>query len=142
MQREARSCTGSSRGSGPAGNRKPSRARTRTRSVNARYETCRECGLDWNVSKQAAIPWSGYLCPVCWSRQRKEAQARESSQSKNAGGRDGILPMTLNGNGYIIEQMEDMTRWYRHLEDEAVAADREAAQQAGKQLTMGEEAAK
>ena len=49
--------------------------------------------------------------------------------------------MTLSGNGYIIEQMEDMTRWYRHLEAEAVAADREAAQQADKQLTMGEEAA-
>lgn len=41
-----------------------------------------------------------------------------------------------------IEQMENMTRWYRHLETEAVAADREAAQQADKQLTMGEEAAK
>lgn len=51
-----------------------------------------------------------------------------------------ILPMTLSGNGYIIEQMEDMTRWYRHLEAETVAAGREAAQQADKQLTMGEEA--
>lgn len=33
--------------------------------TGARYETCRECGLEWNVSKQAVIPWSGYLCPVC-----------------------------------------------------------------------------
>ena len=53
----------------------------------ARYETCRECGLEWNVSKQAAIPWSGYLCPVCRGKIRKEAQARESSPDKNTGSR-------------------------------------------------------
>lgn len=45
--------------------------------TGARYETCRECGLEWNVSRQAAIPWSGYLCPRCRGKRRKEAQGRE-----------------------------------------------------------------
>lgn len=53
----------------------------------ARYETCQECGLEWNVSKQAAIAWSGYLCPVCRGKIRKETQAHESSPDKNAGSR-------------------------------------------------------
>ena len=34
----------------------------------ARYEKCRECGRDWNVSRGAEIPKSGYLCPKCWSK--------------------------------------------------------------------------
>lgn len=38
----------------------------------ARYETCRECGLEWNVSKYAVIHKSGYLCPHCWSKNRNK----------------------------------------------------------------------
>lgn len=37
-----------------------------------RYETCRECGLVWNVSKQKEIKASGYLCPRCWSKNRNK----------------------------------------------------------------------
>ena len=33
-----------------------------------RYETCRECGLEWNVSKKAVIPYFGYRCPICCSK--------------------------------------------------------------------------
>ena len=56
--------------------------------MERRYETCRECGLIWNVSKHANIPRNRYLCPVCWGKQRKETQNRESSPDKNAGERD------------------------------------------------------
>lgn len=48
----------------------PSRAHTQRQSPERRYEICRECGKDWNVSRQAVIPKSGYLCPKCWSRSR------------------------------------------------------------------------
>ena len=37
-------------------------------------EVCQECGLDWNVSKQAVIPWYGYKCPICRSKYRKGAK--------------------------------------------------------------------
>lgn len=37
----------------------------------ARYEVCVECGTMWNISQQTAVPWHGYLCPVCrWKRRR------------------------------------------------------------------------
>lgn len=38
----------------------------------ARYETCRGCGLEWNISKQTVTPPSGYLCPHCWSKNRNK----------------------------------------------------------------------
>ena len=34
----------------------------------ARYETCRECGLVWNISIKAEVPLNGYLCPRCRSK--------------------------------------------------------------------------
>ena len=36
-----------------------------------RYETCRECGKEWNVSKCAVIPKNAYLCPRCWGKNQK-----------------------------------------------------------------------
>jgi hypothetical protein len=34
-----------------------------------RYETCRGCGLRWNITKGQTIPKDGYLCPRCqWGR--------------------------------------------------------------------------
>lgn len=45
---------------------------TRPRFAEARFEKCRECGRTWNVSKKMKIPQSGYLCPVCYGRNRKE----------------------------------------------------------------------
>lgn len=53
---------------------KPKRARTHARRDGCRYEVCQECGLDWNVSKQAVIPWYGYKCPICRSKYRKGAK--------------------------------------------------------------------
>ena len=46
--------------------------KTQRRIPGARYETCRECGMEWNVSRLAPIPPGRYLCPVCWTRQRRE----------------------------------------------------------------------
>lgn len=43
--------------------------------MNARYETCKECGLEWNVSKQAVIPWYGYRCPWCRAKYRRLREA-------------------------------------------------------------------
>lgn len=57
--------------------------------MTLRFETCRECGLEWNVSKTAKIPFKGYLCPICRGKQQKEAQTRESSSKKNSGTRGG-----------------------------------------------------
>ena len=51
--------------------------------MTPRYETCHECGQEWNVSKTAKIPYNGYLCPACRRKQKKEAQPRESSSKKN-----------------------------------------------------------
>ena len=31
---------------------------------------CSRCGCEWNVSSQAYIPESGYVCPYCASRER------------------------------------------------------------------------
>lgn len=38
-----------------------------------RYEDCNKCGKDWNVSVNAKIPKSGYLCPRC--RQKRAVKA-------------------------------------------------------------------
>lgn len=47
----------------------------------ARHETCIDCGLRWNVSRNAAAPFFGYVCPRCrklrwqhWEMQKKEKQ--------------------------------------------------------------------
>lgn len=50
------------------------------RREGARYETCRECGLEWNVSKNTAIHRNGYICPHCWSKNRP-------SKTQNKGAR-------------------------------------------------------
>lgn len=44
------------------------------RQAPYRVETCRECGLDWNVSVLVKTPPSGYLCPRCKERQKKGAK--------------------------------------------------------------------
>lgn len=49
--------------------KKPTPQPSRKRE-GARYEKCRECGLEWNVSKRKEITPSGYLCPRCWSKYR------------------------------------------------------------------------
>lgn len=46
--------------------------------MNLRYEICRECGLDWNVSKNAVIPAKGYLCPRC---SQKSGNAKHKKMS-------------------------------------------------------------
>lgn len=52
--------------------RRPAEPRKPTRREGTRYETCKDCGLEWNVSKQLVIDWRGYLCPRCRERRRKE----------------------------------------------------------------------
>ena len=41
------------------------------REDSARYEVCSRCGKLWNVSADARIADSGYLCPQCSDRERK-----------------------------------------------------------------------
>lgn len=36
-----------------------------------RYETCRCCGLRWNVSKEQFAPKNGYICPHCRDKLRR-----------------------------------------------------------------------
>lgn len=37
-----------------------------------RFEQCRECKRLWNVSRQAVISESGYLCPQCRNNQQRQ----------------------------------------------------------------------
>lgn len=50
------------------GNRRP-KPRPMKRSPGARYETCKVCGLDWNISIKTVIGKRGYRCPRCSGRQ-------------------------------------------------------------------------
>ena len=45
---------------------------TRLRFAEARFEKCTVCGRIWNVSKKMKKPQSGYVCPACYTRNRKE----------------------------------------------------------------------
>ena len=40
------------------------------RFEDARYEACKVCGLEWNVSKFQEIDWRGYICPRCRQQMR------------------------------------------------------------------------
>lgn len=53
------------------GNRKP-RPSPGNRHADARFEICKGCGRDWNVSIKAKISQDGYLCPRCRGSRRKE----------------------------------------------------------------------
>lgn len=46
------------------GNRKPRPGPSR-RYADARFEICKGCGRDWNVSVKARIGRDGYRCPGC-----------------------------------------------------------------------------
>ena len=45
--------------------RYPKKPNPRRKYADARFEVCKVCGLDWNVSKLAVIDRRGYLCPKC-----------------------------------------------------------------------------
>ena len=49
--------------------RKPS-PRTSSRYTGARYEICRRCGQNWNVSAGMQLSAGGYLCPHCCRKKR------------------------------------------------------------------------
>jgi DNA-directed RNA polymerase subunit RPC12/RpoP len=40
-----------------------------------RYEVCIQCGHKWNISVHAEIPQHGYVCPYCYSKNRKRGAA-------------------------------------------------------------------
>ena len=40
------------------------------KNSQARQAACRICGKDWQISALAVIPPSGYVCPVCETKQR------------------------------------------------------------------------
>lgn len=42
------------------------------KNSQARQAACRICGKDWQIGALAVIPPSGYVCPVCETKQRKE----------------------------------------------------------------------
>ena len=54
--------------------RKPENPKHRKRE-GARYETCKQCGEEWNVSVQTVLDWRGYLCPRCRNTMRREKQS-------------------------------------------------------------------
>lgn len=41
------------------------------KNSQARQAACRICGKDWQISALAVIPPSGYVCPVCETKQRR-----------------------------------------------------------------------
>lgn len=40
--------------------------------MQGRHETCRACGLDWNISGKQRMPARGYLCPRCAKREQRD----------------------------------------------------------------------
>lgn len=50
------------------------------------FETCRECGKEWNIARGQYIPPAGYLCPVC-TYGRKGARVHENSTEHGSGSR-------------------------------------------------------
>ena len=47
-----------------------------------RLEVCRKCGKTWNISRQAKLPPSGYICPHCASKEKAERLKRFISYIK------------------------------------------------------------
>ncbi len=39
------------------------------------FAICSECGRKWNISAFQKIPKSGYICPYCRSKHRKQTKA-------------------------------------------------------------------
>lgn len=44
------------------------------RREGARFEVCRSCRLEWNVSIGMVLPKDGYICPKCSYRMNKKAE--------------------------------------------------------------------
>ena len=44
---------------------------------------CSRCGCEWNISSQAYIPTSGYVCPHCTSRERENNAFQEVRHMAN-----------------------------------------------------------
>ena len=42
----------------------------RRKNPQARYEICKDCGREWNISIEQKIPLGGYLCPHCAAKYR------------------------------------------------------------------------
>lgn len=42
-----------------------------------RYETCEQCGKEWNVSIHARFYAGVYICPRCRDKNRKERKDRD-----------------------------------------------------------------
>lgn len=36
-----------------------------------KYQTCKDCGKEWNVSTGYQAPLGGYLCPYCTAKYRQ-----------------------------------------------------------------------
>ena len=49
------------------------------KNSQARQAACRICGKDWQISALAVIPPSGYVCPVCETKQRNQKPPTPSS---------------------------------------------------------------
>ena len=48
------------------------KTRPRPKKPGLRYETCRVCRNEWNVSKYTVVKADGYLCPKCREKQKRE----------------------------------------------------------------------
>ena len=88
-----------------------------------RYEDCHNCGKRWNVSINAKIPKSGYLCPRC--RQKRVVKAviyigliiigiitckigveqALIERGRFAVGGEWLLPVFFVGVAYLIEEI-------------------------------------
>ena len=44
----------------------------RKKFADARYETCKVCGREWNISTMTVIGCHGYTCPGCRDRRKKK----------------------------------------------------------------------
>ena len=53
--------------------------------MQGRHETCRACGLDWNISRAQRMPARGYLCPRCAKKKEKGRKRHETYGDGDAG---------------------------------------------------------
>ena len=88
------------------------------KNSQARQAACRICGKDWQLSALAVIPPSGYVCPVCETKQRKERlYGNETTQKR------GIELDTLPENESDALCRTIISGMSRAFEDPAVMAD-------------------
>lgn len=58
------------------------RQRKAREDPDARYATCIDCGNRWNISRDAVVPFFGYVCPKCERARKRRANIWRSRKKR------------------------------------------------------------